>query len=110
MIEETEPTEAKPEVKQTSTKNAIQTMLRALQLALKATNYKPKTASQKMSILYDQGRKSVDNPTLADYIEKAEKTVLRKYEKEIIGEAGELIKAELKLIKSELDAVRELLK
>ena len=101
--ENTEPVEAKPEVKQTSTKDAIRIVIKAWILSKKATGYKPKTATKKMVIYHDQGRAAADDPTLADYIEKAEKTVLRKYEKEIIKEAG-------KLIKAELDAVRELLK
>lgn len=101
--EKTQPEEAKPEPAQTGTKERIEIMITALKLSEIATGYKDQVGSNSAKIFIEQGREIKNDPTLYLYIKKAEKTIIKRYEQEIIEEAGSLIK-------SELDVVRELLK
>jgi hypothetical protein len=92
--------EAKPEPKQTTTKDAIRIMLKAFDLAEEATGYKE---AEKVTMIYfNNGENQTTDPTLAAYIKKAEKMFIKQHGFAIIKEAKELLQIEI-------DEIRELL-
>ena len=95
--------EVKPEVIQFSTMDRVSTLVKSYSLSGIATGYKNKIGKQPPLIYFDQGKSTVNDPTLSSYIKEAEGIVLGRYSSEVIKEAGEMINAEL-------NGVRELLK
>jgi hypothetical protein len=90
----TEPTEAKPEQKQTATKDAVRVMLKALELAENADSYKESEKGH-INILVNNGKDKTNDPTLAAYIKKAEQAFIQKHAFAIIKDAKELLENEI---------------
>lgn len=75
----------------------IKTLIKAGELAVETTRYDRK------KIYYNHGNNTTVNPTLTEYLYRAERNIVKDMMPEIIQEASDMINAEL-------DQVRELLK
>ena len=86
----TDKPEEKPvEQKQTTTKDAIKIMLKALELAGIASSYRENM------IFFNDGKDQTTDPTLTAYIKKAERDFVENHAPEIIEKAQGLLENEI---------------
>jgi hypothetical protein len=104
MIEETEKEEAQEQPKQVTIKEAVRTLLNALEIAKSATGIRvsQRVQSRTTTILLKDGS-GVNNETLAHYIERAEIEFLKQH-----GDA--MLELARDLVADEIGSIRELLK
>jgi hypothetical protein len=90
-----------PQPKQSSVKDQVSVLIKAYELAGIASDVRTvvNEKSRLTIILYNEGRDKAENPTLAYYIELAEKQFLRQHSKEIIEVARGELKKEIESIK-----------
>jgi hypothetical protein len=97
--------EAKEQPKQTSVKDHVLILIKAHELAKIASSIKVNVieSDRETLIFFNDGKDTTTNPTLAHYLERAEKMVLADHPKEIIKTARQLLENEIESIKELLN-------
>lgn len=97
MTTENEQPQEQPQVIVINTKEHVKTLIEAGSLAEKTTRYD--RMKHGVLIFFNQGNNQTTNPTLAEYLSRAEKKIVKDMMPEIINEAKTMINDELTTIK-----------